>query len=200
MNSLAIRIQLTSSQLIKALFVLIFINLVALASTGLAHLYGMQRTSIASLVLEQLNLAQENVVATWYSSMLILQVAIMSAICFITERQHLGHWRDRLLSFGWLVFCAMFTLLSFDEIGSFHESIGDTAVFKLIANSDTGGWDAFYVLVGLAALFMLAFVWVKIRRILWALVFAILGVLFFLSNPLQEVYEINAMNAAADPT
>ncbi len=79
--------------------------------------------TFANYWLVQLHLGTENVVAAWYSSMLLLAVALAACLALAVERKQKppvrGAW-----SFAWLVVAAVFTVLSLDEIGSFHERLG----------------------------------------------------------------------------
>ncbi|MCJ8165338.1 hypothetical protein MKJ04_10825 [Pontibacter sp. E15-1] len=177
--------------------VLLVTNLAVLLGTWAAHTLPEQRYSIR-MVLHLLNLAKENTVATWYSSMLLLSVALMSVVCFLADWQRFSQWRERVLSYGWLGFSLIFTVLSFDEIGSFHETIGDTEVMNTFGSNT--GWNAFYGVIALVGLFMLAFSILRLARSGWAAAFAVVGLLLFLSNPLQENYEVSAYRAAPDPS
>src|SRR5688572_4493720 len=52
-------------------------------------------------LLVQLHLGVENVLATWFASMLLLLVAIGAFLCFVVDRRYLESRWDRLLSGGW---------------------------------------------------------------------------------------------------
>jgi hypothetical protein len=85
-------------------------------------------------------------------------------------------------------------------MGSFHEMIGESTAFKALGDgSSVSGWFVFYVVVGLAGIFMMLFFLLKFLRNKVALLFAVLGVLLFLSNPIQENYEIASFRNAANP-
>lgn len=79
--------------------------------------------TFANFWLVQLHLGAENVVAAWYSSMLLLAVALAACLAFAVERKQKPSPRG-YRSYAWLVLAAVFTLLSLDEIGSFHERLG----------------------------------------------------------------------------
>ncbi|GGK56466.1 hypothetical protein ACD591_14830 [Rufibacter glacialis] len=143
--------------------------------------------------LAQGNLAVENVFATWYSSILLLMVSCMCLVCFATDRIRLPQWRDQILSYGWLGLSLIFAALSFDEIGSFHETMGD--FFASSGISTAAGWNLFYFLIGLVVLYMGFFGFVRFKDSKWALALAATGIFLFASIPFQEFLEINALNA-----
>src|SRR6187549_3586184 len=75
--------------------------------------------------LVQFHLGAENVVAAWYSSMLLLLVALACLAAYALDGQQLAanpaKTRTVLISrlrLGWLALAAAFTVLSLDEIGS----------------------------------------------------------------------------------
>lgn len=84
---------------------------------------GPAMQTFANYWLVQLHLGTENVLAAWYSSMLLLAVALAAYLAFAVERKQKpprpGRW-----SAAWLLLAAAFTALSLDEIGSFHERLG----------------------------------------------------------------------------
>ena len=196
MKKLSVNICLSPKQIRLGLGIILAANLLVLSGTWAAHVIQIKSYNRQSAI-QLLNLANENTFATWYSSMLLLSVALMSAVCFKADWQRFEHWRDRYLSYGWLVFSMIFVTLSFDEIGSFHETIGDTAALNIF--DSYSGWALFYVAVMLVGGFMLTFSFVRLIRSKWSVSFAVAGLLLFLSNPLQESYEIAAYMAAPDP-
>ena len=68
-----------------------------------------------------------------------------------------GNVKGRIINFGWIVMGGIFILLSFDEMGSFHEMIGSTTLFKKVGHSEMGGWYFFYALIAVVAVFMMIF-------------------------------------------
>lgn len=141
MKKLLIHIHLSPTQLRWCLGTILAINLLVLAGTWAANALHVKGYGV-STALRLLDLATENTIVTWYSSMLLLSVAIMSAVCFSADWQRFHDWRNRYLSYGWLVFSMIFVTLSLDEIGSFHETIGDTKAFNSF--SSYSGW-AFFI-------------------------------------------------------
>jgi len=190
---LQLKLNVSKPQLRTLLVVFIIANVVLLLGTAASNNWGANSNNkIPQFLLAQADLTRENVIASWYSSMLLLLAAVTLFVCFLCDAQFSTNWKGRFLNYGWLLFCAAFLLLSFDEMGSFHEMIGDTGLLKNIGFGEGGGWNAFYLLVGLAGLFMMVFFIVKFWRSKWALVFALAGVLLYLSNPFQEFYEIQS--------
>ena len=126
-------------------------------------------------------------------------VGIAATVCFLIDMQRYTRLKDRILNIGWLGIITIFILLSFDEMGSFHEMIGETALFKKMGHDTGAGWVAFYALIGITGLFMIIFFILKFKTNKLALLLTVLAVLLFLSNPFQEKYEINAYRNAANP-
>lgn len=140
-------------------------------------------------VLVQGHLATENVLAAWYSSMLLLLVALASAAAWrVDSRRGSGALRH-----GWLVFTAAFAILSLDEIGSLHERTGMLAT----GGRGPGGW---VYLLGLPILatgtFMLSFAWVHLRRVWDTFLLMAAGVGLFVLNPLLEKVEMAMIHGA----
>jgi hypothetical protein len=185
----------------QVLLLLFILNVLVLGGTWLHgnKLLGQFPNGVKRII-AQLNLGAENVVASWYSSMLLLLVGLAAAGCYFADRQRLQKPRDKFLNLGWIVFVSIFFLLSFDEMGSFHELIGDTAVFQSLGKGASGGgWYIFYILIALVAGFMMLFFVLKFFRNKLALFLAIAGVGLFLSNPLQENFEIDSWHNSANP-
>ncbi len=149
-------------------------------------------------MLSQLSLASENVAAAWFSSMLLLIAGLLSLAAYRSDvARFSGRWQ-KTVSLGWLFMAAVFFLLSFDEMASVHETIGDSSLFTALSNG--AGWFLFEIVVGLVGLFMVMFGWMRLRRVPLAVGLFFAGVLLYLSNPFQENFEINSYRSAADPT
>lgn len=141
--------------------------------------------------LVQCNLANENNLAAWYSSMLLLFVAVFSLLCFAADVQRANSRLERFLSWGWAIFAILFWGLSLDEIGSLHEGIGLISAFHSFGG---GAWTTVLMLpICAVGLFMLAFGWMQLRRYPGALLFLVLGVALFLSVPIQERIELRVL-------
>ena len=198
MKTPLIQIQLNFGRIKTALVILFFLNGIFLFGTSLHHTNSFPNApSWVGRLLAQLNLGSENVAASWYSSMLLFLVAITSAFCFLADSQNPTNLKEKVLNIGWLAFTAIFLTLSFDEMGSVHEMIGDTAIFSSLGEGVSGGgWYIFYLLIAAVGLFMMLFFFIKFFRHWPALILAIMGVLLFLSNPLQENLEIGGTRSS----
>ena len=152
----------------------------------LSFAYGQPRPRhewpVVSKTLFQLQLQTENTVAVWYSSMLLLLVAVGCVVCFCADRGDVGI-RQRL-RYGWLVLALIFAALSLDELGTLHE--------RVPFPSGMVSWviwlGPFIVAV---PLYMLLFGWFHVRRSLAAVVLLAAGVGCLASIPLQEHIEIS---------
>lgn len=196
-----VSVDISQRKINQAIGVVFFLNIFILSGTWLHHSLLLENMPGAiKRAVAQLNLSTENVAATWYSSMLLLAVAIAAGGCYLADTQRMDHWKGRFLNRGWLFLIMIFLLLSFDEMGSFHEMIGETDLFKNMGKDPGAGWYAFYVLIALVGIFMLSFSLITFRKSPWAFFFATLGILLLASNPLQENYEINSWHNSADPS
>ncbi|WP_132055796.1 hypothetical protein [Pseudocnuella soli] len=191
-------VQVPAYRVRQCLWVLLVVALFFLAGTSFHHLYfNSFPYNWQQMLVSQMSLAIENVAAAWFSSMLLLIAGLLSLGAYRSDVQQFGGGWQRVVSVGWLFMAAIFFLLSFDEMGSVHETIGDTSVFATLSNGS--GWFLFEILVGLVGLLMVAFGWMRLRRVPLALVLFFAGVLMYLSNPFQEKLEINSYRSAADP-
>ena len=86
MKKLLIHIRLSLAQLRWCLGAILAANLLVLAGTWAAHALHVKSYGLKT-ALRLLDLARENTIATWYSSMLLLSVAVMSAVCFSADWQ-----------------------------------------------------------------------------------------------------------------
>ncbi|RNI21855.1 hypothetical protein [Rufibacter latericius] len=209
MKTSSSEIRLPKRQLVIFLALIFFLNLVFIAGTWVFTWYYNSFTFVSReefqvvfqkptfLVLSQFNLASENVVATWYSSMLLLISGLGCLLCFISDTVSFTQAKEKALSYGWLGLSFIFILLSVDEVGSFHETIGDSAVFSVFGNDFV--WAAFYFLIALVGLYMVGFGLIRLRSNNIAFLASAVGVLLFLSNPFQEYIEIKAYEEAANP-
>ncbi len=172
-------------------------NIFFLAGTWYYHVAGNRAGGVTGFLSLQLSLAFENVFAAWYSSMILLLVAVMCFLCFVADRKRFIGKAANYLNFGWVILTLIFMTLSLDELGSFHETIGDTEIFEMFGKSN--GWLVFNFLIIFVGVFMFLFCWIRLRRVPSAAIFMTLAVLMLLSNPLQENFEIESMQNAPDP-
>lgn len=178
--------------------VLVLLNLFFLGGTWLYNSAGDRAGNVTKFLLLQLDLAHENVLSAWYSSMLLFLVAIMCALCFMIDKKRFQTKADAYINAGWIILSLAFATLSLDELGSFHETIGDTALFEIFGKSE--GWQVFNIVIIVAGAFMILFSWVRLRRMPFATALMILGALLLLSNPMQENFEIETMRSSANPS
>jgi hypothetical protein len=177
------------------------LNILFLLGTWLHHSkLIMPNKNSVQLLLVQFNFAKENVIASWYSSMLFFTSGIMAALCFWADMQRTNNNQGRMLNVGWLIIAGVFIMMSFDEMGSFHEMIGETSLFKKAGSNKRSGWYAFYALIGAVAIFMIVFFLKKFKGNKLAFFLTVLGVLLFVSNPFQEKFEIHTWRNSPDPS
>jgi hypothetical protein len=158
-------------------------------------------------VVHQATLLWENNLGAWYSSMLLLSVAIAMVAAFVADRQELARGnRSRgaagALPFGWLVLAFVFAGLSWDEMGSFHERLYEipAAAFFLRPVPNLNAWVAVLAVpIAVVAVSMLAFGWWHVRRSAKAFGLMCAGILLFASVPVQEHFEAALRIASGAP-
>ena len=196
----SIALKVTASNMITIVTVIVVVIIFLLAGTFVFNTAHAYLPHLLKIVVRETDLASENVFAAWYSSMLLLLSAVASLVCFLIDQQKTQEKGSRLLNYGWLIYASAFALLSFDELGSIHEHIGNFTAFKkagnLVSGGQDSGWTFFYIIVGAVGLFMLGFSIVKLKKVKWALPLLICGLLLYLSNPFQEYFEIETMRSS----
>ncbi len=197
------KIRLLPHHLYKILGAIFILNIFFLISTWAFHFYYYNiletkwaEGSMIKYVLKELTLASENTIATWYSSKLFLLVGVMAFVCFWMQRKSSKNRKEKMLSYGWLIFFLIFTLLSFDEIGSMHERIGNIHALNPLGDYPLGWVFLLGIPIVLVAVFMLIFSYIQIKRAPWAAVFAVAAILLFLSIPVQEFIEVQAWQSS----
>ena len=148
-------------------------------------------------VFYRLDLSTENVVAVWFSSMLLFLVAVASAGCFASDRHRGGDRRARVLRYGWLGLAVVFTLLSLDELGSVHERMAMMPHLNPFSEVPVAWTLLLAPFIAAVAVLMVGFGWLHLRRQPVAFGLMVAGVVAFLSVPVQEYVEIDMMRAAA---
>ena len=165
------------------------------------HLGGdWDKGSDLKFLLVQFHLARENVLASWYSSMLLLLVAVAAIVCFAVDHKQRLKGFARLLSYAWLFMAFAFALLSLDEMGSLHERAGMLAALNPFGAEAAGWVYALAIPIAVVAAFILAFGWAHVRRCRLAFAFVFLGVILFVSNPLLELVQMSMLDAAGKVT
>jgi hypothetical protein len=193
-----VRIDLGGRAVTRLGLTLATVNLVFTAGTAAfihywaaRETYGPRGRAVIDLVLVQFHLATENVIAAWYSSMLLLSVAVAAVIAYALDRRQSHAGFQRVVETGWLVIAGCFALLSLDEIGSLHERIG---MVTRGASAATGWVYVLAVPIGLIGVFMAAFAWLRVRRAPAAAAFFVAGIALFLSNPVMELIEMSLLH------
>lgn len=199
------KISLLPHKIYRIFAVILFANLLFLAGTWLFHhhLYEVlggnwAESSAQSLLLVEFSLANENVLATWYSSMLFLTVGLMSLLCFLVRKKTLRTGKEKYLNVAWLLFFFLFAGLSLDEMASLHERLGNIAAFNPLGDYPLGWIFLLGIPIAFICCLMSWFFLIQIKRTPVAVVFAVFGILLFASVPLQEYVEVEAWNAASN--
>lgn len=181
-------------------------NILMLFGTWLHHYhfyYVLNGTWAEAAKLEylivQFSLANENNLATWYSSMLFLFVALTSLSCFLIQKQKNTKEAPKFLNYGWLMFFLIFAALSYDEIASMHERIGNIHALNPFSDGPPGWILILSLPIAIVAFLMLWFCWIQVKRAPRAVGFAVAGIFLFLTIPVQELVETNAWHSSANP-
>ena len=195
MPALILRLTLGGDALRRLFLALLGLNVFLALGTAVFIIAWAQREQYQPLelsflryVLVQVHLATENVLAAWYSSMLLLAVALAALIAYTLPRRADIPASPRWLREAWLVVAAVFVVLSFDEIGSMHERIGVAVTF-----GRPEGWGWVYVLalpIAAIAAYLAAFAWFELRRVPLAFRLFVAGVALFVCNPILEQIEM----------
>lgn len=149
-------------------------------------------------LLVQFHLGIENVFAAWFSSMLLLIVALSFLGAYAIDRKMLATVSP--LSLIWVILATMFAGLSVDELGSVHERI---SMLSIGGESQDGGaqilsgWQLLMVVLGGGILMIVWFSVAHVRRVRAAFWLMVAGAVCYLSIPFQEYVEVGIMWAAA---
>ena len=152
------------------------------------------------VLLVQFDLTRENVLATWFSSLILAMNGFLAIVIGLRAYGRLKGWQ-RLV---WIGLGLGFLFLSADETGSIHER----ALFlRQLLPSDSaeseGPGILLYLIIGLVAvvggLSLFSF-WQRLRDDRLAPWLFLGGILFLGSIPFQEMYEMSQLHAAADPS
>jgi hypothetical protein len=187
-------INIAVKHLHKVLYLFFTLNILFLLGTAFIYtIYAdqvnkrqMLRDETVGLIIDELNLGNENNLAAWYSSMLLLSVGLIAVVCYRVE--NLKIQRHKIFATGWLVIATFFILLSFDELGSLHENAGQLTLFDVM---DDRSWESVVVIPGiLVIVFMIIFAWLHLRKNYSTTFFMGLGTLLYVTVPFQEHFEI----------
>ena len=195
MPNLVLRFPLSSRRIVQLLASVAGLNLIVLLGAYLDRTIFENPGWILGYLMNQFNIGAENRLAAWYSSMLLFLAALGALGCWLLDRRYGRSRRDRLLGHGWVIVALLFAGLSLDEMGSLHERLPellDVQLFQL------RNWVGVLIIpIAIIGLFLLAFAWFHVRQSRAASGLMILGVLLFLSVPLQEHLEHLSYEAAA---
>ena len=168
------------------------VNLIFLGGTWLSKSGILANASFSTqFIVVQFNLLEENVTASWYSSMLYFITGIIAFFCYLIDSQKAKNWSDKSLNTFWLVVASIFFLLSFDEMGTFHEVIGAASFMKKLGEGDNTGWFVFHTSSTVVGVLLSIFIFLKFKQYPFLLAINLLAVLLLLSSPLQEQFELN---------
>jgi hypothetical protein len=81
----------------------------------------MVGTAAGATLLQQGDLASENVLATWWAATLLLGASALAALSATVAFESR---RGRVVAIGWLCIAAAAAYMSLDELGSLHERLG----------------------------------------------------------------------------
>ncbi len=197
MNARAtLRVPLAGRRIAEATTAVVILNGVMLLGTYLGKTVFRDGGALVQLTIGELNLTGEDKIAPWYSSMLLLTIALAALGCWNLDRRAVRTGRDRILTHAWAVVALLFAGLSLDEMGSLHERL--PALLKVSLSESLNGWvEVFAIPIALVALFLLAFAWFRLRQSPAAAVLMALGALLFVSVPVQEQFEVTTRGSSA---
>ncbi len=201
LNKPSFTVKITVSYIFNILYSIFGINLIFLLGTWLSKSEFMTKAKYSiQLFFIHFNLLEENVVASWYSSMLYFLIGIIAFFCYLVDGQKVYRWHEKVLNAFWIMVAIIFFLLSFDEMGSFHEVIGETDFLKSVGNGNDTGWLIFHFVIITIGVLMSFFFFLKFRQHPFPLAMNLLAILLLLSNPLQEQFEMNSWRNALNQT
>ena len=150
-----------------------------------------------SYILVQFHLTTEKVMASWYSSMLLLLTASAAFLCFLLDLRTIQRSaKFCLLKHGWFLIAMIFALLSADELGSLHERVGMIPALNMFGDTAAGWVRTLAIPIGLVAVYILWFGWTQVKRNKWVFIFMFLGLIAYLMNPLLEEAEMRLLDPA----
>ena len=196
---------MTSRQVKAFIKWIVIFNVFFLAGTYIFHSYfykiinGDWKTgSSIKYILVEFSLANENVTAAWYSSMLFLSLGVLCLFCYLLHKKTFTVKKEKNLSYGWLIFSVVFALLSLDEMASLHERLGNINQLNPLGDYPLGWVYLLAIPIILVIGFMLWFCLLQLKKAPWAAYFAIIALLLFASIPVQEYIEVRQWHAVED--
>ena len=193
----------------KLYIVIVGLNLFFLLGTAayLANQNYQAAPKFVAFILHHSMLGIERNLASWYASLLLLLVAVAALVAWSVDATRASDQTDRRrwMAHGWWLIAAAFIALSLDEHASLHECLGSSDIDPL--ETGLSGWVATFLLpiVGVAFFFLL-FGLDRLRYDRWGSALLVIGIILFLSVPLQEELEtrwrtsmIEGSNIATNP-
>ncbi len=173
------------------------ISLMFLVWTGVFTLYfralgeSWDTGGWAKHILVQGSLRRENVLAVWWSSVLLFLVGILALLVGTCQAE--TPWWVR---FSWWILGLGFVALSADEQGSIHERVFMLRYLFGKNQPEDDGIPVLLILAGIAGLSLLPGWWHHFRSRPSSLAWFVAGILFLLSVPIQEEIEMSLVKAA----
>jgi len=191
-----LKLQITARQL-RAFYLIICagdIGLLAINCLICARPEIVDRNTPLGFVLSQLNLASENVIGVWFSSLVFLLVAFAAMLCFWVDRGAGGaqaSFIQKQLHYGWLPVAGICAVLSFDEVGSIHERLGESFDSLNLFKDHLAAWVGLFApLMALVALYLLIFFFWRVSESRLSQALALAATLLWISAPAQEMIEL----------
>ncbi len=130
-NDYVLRINLPRRKIQLILIALFIINISMLISSSwsIYHYYALLKQDWSSgsdikNIFILFNIGVENTIATWYASMIFMQIGLILLIIFLYKKKSTMSPAQRKTVWGWLILSIFFIGLSADELGSIHERVG----------------------------------------------------------------------------
>ena len=146
---------------------------------------------LINFIRHQLDLTTESVLATWYSSILLL---VAGAVALLNSQSgHFSGWQKWLSRIGWALMGCVLIGLSADEVAQIHESLAHLSNLTgegVPRREGAGDWIPLMLPFIIAvALFMALFFLFIVRKSLTAMVLALGGLVFWSGAIVSEAIE-----------
>ena len=153
----------------------------------------------ALCILKNFDMQCENCVAAWFPAMVHSLPAWMALLCLAIDWKQRAARKGDWFALGWVGLGAVFLWMSFDEMASMHERIGELKSLNPFHHG-TEQLGYVYILsvpIALVALFMIGFGWVKVwHRSRLAFFLIGFGIFLYATKPIHEKLEMSMWAAA----